>query len=56
MIRQNLVWAAAYNLAILPAAALGLIGPGLAALGMALSSLAVTANAWRIGRRALRVA
>ena len=51
VIRQNLGWAIAYNLAILPAAALGHIGPGLAALGMALSSLAVTANAWRIGRR-----
>ncbi len=50
-IRQNLGWAIAYNVIMLPAAALGMIGPGLAALGMALSSLAVTANAWRIGRR-----
>ncbi|HAI59687.1 MAG TPA: ATPase P [Xanthomonadaceae bacterium] len=48
--RQNLAWAVGYNFAILPLAAFGLIGPGLAALGMALSSLAVTANAWRIGR------
>jgi Cu2+-exporting ATPase len=56
VIRQNLGWAIAYNLAILPAAALGFIGPGLAALGMALSSLAVTANAWRIGRRSTGLA
>ncbi|GIX39486.1 MAG: hypothetical protein KatS3mg128_0535 [Silanimonas sp.] len=50
VIRQNLRWAVAYNALVLPLAALGFIGPGLAALGMALSSLAVTANAWRIGR------
>lgn len=50
VIHQNIRWAIAYNVIMLPAAAVGLIGPGLAALGMALSSLAVTVNAWRIGR------
>ncbi len=50
IVRQNIVWAVAYNALMLPLAAVGIVGPGLAALGMALSSLAVTANAWRIGR------
>ena len=50
IIRQNLAWAVAYNLLALPFAALGLVGPGLAALGMAASSLLVTANALRLGR------
>ena len=49
IVRQNIVWAIAYNALMLPLAAVGIVGPGLAALGMALSSLAVTANAWRIG-------
>ena len=52
--RQNLRWAQSYNLVFIPLAALGFIGPGLAALGMALSSLIVTGNAarlwpWRAG-------
>ncbi len=50
IVRQNLGWAIVYNVLMLPLAAVGIVGPGLAALGMALSSLAVTANAWRIGR------
>ena len=50
IIRQNLGWALAYNVVALPLAAMGLIGPGLAALGMAASSLVVTANALRLGR------
>ncbi len=50
VIRQNLGWALAYNLVALPFAALGMITPGLAALGMAASSLVVTANALRLGR------
>jgi len=50
VIRQNLGWALAYNLLALPFAALGMITPGLAALGMAASSLVVTANALRLGR------
>ena len=52
IIRQNLAWAAGYNLLALPLAAAGLVTPWLAALGMALSSLAVTLNALRLARRA----
>ncbi|MFC7302114.1 heavy metal translocating P-type ATPase [Cognatiluteimonas weifangensis] len=50
IIRQNLAWALGYNLLALPLAAAGLVTPWLAALGMALSSLAVTANALRLTR------
>ncbi|MBY4599946.1 cadmium-translocating P-type ATPase [bacterium BD-1] len=50
IIHQNLGWALAYNLLALPFAALGWVTPGLAALGMAASSLVVTANALRLGR------
>ncbi|UNK58404.1 cadmium-translocating P-type ATPase [Pseudoxanthomonas daejeonensis] len=50
IIRQNLAWAAGYNLLALPLAAAGLVTPWLAALGMALSSLAVTLNALRLAR------
>ena len=46
--RQNLMWAQGYNLVAIPFAAMGLIGPGWAALGMGLSSLVVTANAARL--------
>ena len=46
--RQNLLWAQGYNLVAIPFAAMGLIGPGWAALGMGLSSLIVTANAARL--------
>ena len=45
---QNLIWAQGYNLVAIPLAALGLVGPGWAALGMGLSSLVVTANAARL--------
>ena len=44
---QNLAWAAAYNLAAIPAAVLGLVDPLFAAIGMAASSLIVVANAAR---------
>jgi len=50
VIRQNLAWALLYNLLALPAAALGMVSPWQAALGMALSSLLVTANALRLAR------
>ncbi|MCB1875631.1 MAG: heavy metal translocating P-type ATPase [Chromatiales bacterium] len=49
-IRQNLLWAAAYNLLAVPAAAAGLIPPWGAAIGMSLSSLLVVGNAWRMYR------
>jgi Cu2+-exporting ATPase len=48
VIRQNLGWAVAYNLAALPLAALGYIPPWAAAIGMSTSSLLVVANALRL--------
>lgn len=50
VVRQNLAWAVGYNLLALPLAAAGMVTPWLAALGMALSSLAVTTNALRLTR------
>lgn len=50
IIRQNLGWAIGYNLLALPLAALGMVTPWIAALGMALSSLLVTLNALRLAR------
>lgn len=54
IIRQNLTWALAYNLAILPPAAFGFVPPWLAAIGMSLSSLVVVGNALRL-RKTKRV-
>lgn len=51
VMRQNLGWALAYNLAAVPLAAFGLISPWLAALGMSLSSLGVVLNARRLAGR-----
>jgi Cu2+-exporting ATPase len=51
IIRQNLSWAVAYNLTALPAAALGLVAPWMAAIGMSSSSLLVVVNALRLTRR-----
>lgn len=48
IIRQNLAWAFVYNLVAIPVAAMGLVNPWIAGIGMALSSLAVTLNAWRL--------
>jgi P-type Cu2+ transporter len=50
VMRQNLAWAAAYNLACIPLAMAGLLPPWAAGLGMALSSLVVIANAQRLAR------
>jgi len=50
IVRQNLAWALVYNALALPAAACGLVTPLAASAGMALSSLAVVANALRAGR------
>lgn len=47
-IRQNLGWAVCYNLAAVPAAALGWIDPWMAGAGMAASSALVVLNAWRL--------
>jgi Cu2+-exporting ATPase len=48
IIRQNLGWAMAYNLTVLPLAALGMLEPWMAAIGMSLSSLLVVLNARRL--------
>ncbi len=50
VIRQNFAWAVGYNLLALPLAITGHVTPAFAALGMALSSLAVTINALRLLR------
>jgi len=50
VIRQNLVWAASYNLLAVPAAAAGMVPPWGAAIGMSLSSLIVVVNALRLRR------
>lgn len=51
VIRQNLLWALAYNFTAVPFAAAGLIVPWMAALGMSLSSLLVVLNSGRLARR-----
>jgi Cu2+-exporting ATPase len=50
VVRQNLVWAAAYNAVCVPLAVVGWLPAWLAGLGMALSSLGVVLNALRLTR------
>ncbi len=50
VMRQNLAWALAYNLAAVPLAAMGWIAPWVAAIGMSMSSLLVVLNAARLAR------
>ncbi len=50
IMRQNLIWAAVYNLAAVPLAAAGMIPAWLAAVGMSLSSVLVVLNATRMLR------
>ena len=52
VVRQNLLWAAAYNTVSVPLALAGYMPPALAGLGMALSSLLVVGNALRLARSA----
>jgi len=48
VIRQNLVWAFAYNLLAIPLAMFGFITPWMAGIGMSASSLLVVLNALRL--------
>lgn len=50
IIRQNLIWSVCYNASALPLAAMGLVPPWVAALGMSASSLVVVGNALRLSR------
>jgi Cu2+-exporting ATPase len=52
IVRQNLGWAAGYNLLAVPLAAAGVLHPIVAALAMALSSVSVLANSLRLSRAA----
>jgi P-type Cu2+ transporter len=54
--RQNLIWSATYNFCALPLAALGLISPWVAAIGMSASSLFVLLNALRLLPRSAEAA
>lgn len=51
IIKQNMVWAIAYNSCALPLAMFGLVPPWVAAIGMSVSSLIVVLNATRVERR-----
>ncbi len=50
VVRQNLAWAFAYNAIGVPLAAVGLLDPMVAAVGMSVSSVIVIANSLRLAR------
>jgi len=51
IIRENLFWALAYNMTAVPLAALGMVTPWMAGIGMSASSLVVILNSLRLFRR-----
>ena len=48
VIKQNLYWAAGYNLLIIPLAVAGYVSPYIAVVGMSFSSLLVVSNSLRL--------
>jgi Cu2+-exporting ATPase len=48
VVKHNLLWAVVYNVTMVPLAAVGVIAPWVAALGMSISSLLVVLNAARL--------
>ncbi|MBX5437982.1 MAG: cation-translocating P-type ATPase [Thermoflavifilum sp.] len=55
-IRENLLWALAYNLVAIPAAAVGALSPIIAAFSMGFSDLVLVINSLRLYARKIRLA